>query len=150
MENYIINNKTIGLLKLHKKTMIISVDKVEVFNISINRILEYNCNYYGASLKGRRNSAKNILKIQYKVPIIIDDKNNLIIIQLNSPRNKVSLFLVTNKIINYENYYNFLKIYCCNNVNFKVKISKNIFEKLIIKSIQLNNILNWRKSINLL
>ena len=150
MKKYIINNKTIALIKKNKKTIIISVDKIEVFNKSINKILEYNCNYYGSSLKGRKNSAKNILNIKYKVPIIIDEKNNIVIIQLNSPRKEVSMYLVTNKIINYEKLSNILKIYCCNNVIFKIKLSEKIFEKLIIKSIQLNNVLNWRKNLNLL
>ena len=120
MKKYIINNKTIALIKKNKKTIIISVDKIEVFNKSINKILEYNCNYYGSSLKGRKYSAKNILNIKYKVPIIIDEKNNIVIIQLNSPRKEVSMYLVTNKIINYEKLNNILKIYCCNNVIFKI------------------------------
>ena len=59
MEKYIINNKTIALLKINRKTMIINVDKAEFFNTSINRIIEYSCNYYGASLNGRKKVLKS-------------------------------------------------------------------------------------------
>ena len=150
MENYIINYNTVALVKQKNKTIIYNVDKVLVFNKNINNIIEYNCKYYGSTLIGRKNSAKNILKIKYKLPIIIDDINNIIIIQLNSPRNKNCLYLITNKIINYEKKDNFLNIICVNNITFNVKISLNVFEKLLIKSIQLNNILNWRKNVNFL
>lgn len=150
MEKYLVNNKTIALVKINKKTLIIDVNKVEVLNKSINKIINDSCNYYGSSLKGRKISAQNILNLKYKVPIVIDDKNNIIIIQLNSPRNRVSLYLVTNKVINYEFNQNKLKILCSHNIIFNVKISKNTFEKLLINSLQLNNVLNWRKNANLL
>lgn len=150
MEKYIINVNTVALLKNNKKTIIYDVDKVEVFNKNINKIIEKSCNYYGSSLKGRKISAQNILKIKYKLPILIDEKNNITIIQLNSPRNKNSMFLITNKIIDFEENRKYLKIKCVNNINFYVKISKNSFEKLLINAIKLNNILFWRKNANFL
>ena len=150
MENYIITNKTIAILKKNNKTIIYNVDKVMVFNKNINKILEYNCNYYGSSLDGRKKCAKNVLNIKYKLPIIIDIENNITLIQLNSSRLKNCLYLITNKIINYEMNNNLLKIICVNNNVFYVKISLNSFEKMLIKSFKLYNILIWRKNANFL
>lgn len=150
MEKYLINNKTIALLKINNKTMIINVDKVNIFNKSINQIIDYNCNYYGSSKKGRLMSAKKILNSKYKLPIVIDDNNNLILINLESSRKSTCLYIISNKIVNYENYLNKLKIICCKNVIFYTKISKHTLDNLLIKSFKLNNVLNHRKNLNLL
>lgn len=150
MENYLVSNKTIAVIKNKRKTIIINVDKVVVINKSIKNILEYNCNYYGSSFDGRIKCAKDILNIKYKIPIVIDDKNNIVLISLNSPRNSSNVYLVTNKILNYEIINNNLRVFCLNNVNFKVKLSKNVFEKLLLNSIKIINTLNWRKNVNLL
>lgn len=150
MENYLISNKTIAVIKNKRKTIIINVDKVVVINKSVKNILEYNCNYYGSSFDGRIKCAKDILNIKYKIPIVIDDKNNIVLISLNSPRDSSNVYLVTNKILNYEIINNNLRVFCLNNVNFKVKLSKNVFEKLLLNSIKIINTLNWRKNVNLL
>jgi len=150
VEKYIINNKTVALMKKNNKTIIYNVDKVYVFNKNINKILDFSCNYYGSSLEGRKISAKNILNVKYKLPILIDEKNNITLIQINSPRNLKCLYLVTNKIVDYEEYNDNLKVICVNNINFYINISKNSFEKMLIKSFKLNNILFWRKNTNFL
>lgn len=148
MEKYLITNKTIALIKDFNKTIIYNVDNKEVFNTNIKKIIEYNCNYYGSSLLGRKKSASKILNIKYKLPIIIDDVNNLILIQLNSPREDYCIFLITNKIIDYKKEEDKLKIICINNNIFYSKISPNILEKSLINSIRLNNVLNSRKYVN--
>lgn len=146
MEKYIINNKTIALLKINQKTIIFNVDNVLVFNKHILSILEENCIYYGSSLKGRINSSKKLLNEEYKIPLLVDDINNIILIQINSPRKKYCLYLVANKVINYLENDNLLEIKCINNTIFKVKITKNNFEKMLLKSFKINNILFWRKN----
>lgn len=146
MENYIINNKTVAILKKKNKTVIYDVEKVRVINKNINKVLEDNCNFYGSSLSGRKKSAKNILNIKYKAPLIIT--NNVILLQINNIRNEECLFLVLNKIIDYKYEGENLKILCVNKLIFKLNISKSSFEKMLIKAIKLDNILKWKKSLN--
>ena len=146
MENYIINNKTIAILKNNNKTIIYDVDNIRVINKNIKRILDENCSFYGSSLSGRKKSAKNILNIHYKVPIIV--KEDVILLQVNNIRNKECLFLVLNKIVDYKLENQKLKIICINKQVFLINISKNSFEKMLINSIKLNNILKWQKSEN--
>lgn len=150
MEKYLVTNKTIALLKMGKKTCIINVENIEVINKSIKYILEYNCNYYGSSLDGRIKSAKDILNVKYKVPIIIDENNNIFLIPISSVRSDINLYLVTNKILNYEIINEKLVIYSLNNIKITVNLSKNILENSLLKVFQLNNILKWRKNRNLL
>lgn len=146
MENYIITNNTVAVLKKKNKTIIYDVDNVRVINKNIKRILEYNCNFYGSSLNGRKKCAEKLLNIHYKIPIIID--NNIILLQLSGIKNDECLFLILNKIIDYKYLNNNLSIFCVNNHLFNCVISKNSFEKILINSIKLNNILKWRKNAN--
>lgn len=150
VENYLITNKTIALLKRGKKTLIYDVDKVVVINKTINKIIDLSCNYYGSSLEGRKKSAKNILNQKYKIPIVIDEVNNLILIPLNNPRLEDCLYVVVNKIVDYYELEDNLVIMCVNNQEFKTKMSKKTLEKLIISAFKLNNILNHRKNANFL
>lgn len=146
MENYIINNKTIAILKNNNKTIIYDVDNIRVINKNIKRILDENCSFYGSSLSGRKKSAKNILNIHYKVPVVV--KEDVILLQVNNIRKKECLFLVLNKIVDYKLENQKLKIICINKQVFLINISKNSFEKMLINSIKLNNILKWQKSEN--
>ena len=146
MENYIINNKTIAILKNKNKTIIFDVEKTRIINKNIKKVLDYNCNFYGSSLNGRKKCAKNLLNIHYKIPIIID--KNIILIQLNALRSDECLFIVLNKIIDYKYINKKLKILCINSQIFNTNISKQSFEKMIINSIKLENNLKWRKNLN--
>lgn len=146
MENYIINNNTVALLKKKNKTIIYDVNKIRVINKNIKNILDYNCNYYGSSFLGRKKCAEKILKIHYKIPLVIN--KNIILLQLNGLKSEECYFIVYNKIINYKYIDNNLKIICINNREFYNKISINSFEKMLINSLKLNNTLNWRKTTN--
>jgi len=146
VENYIINNKTIAILKKNNKTIIFDVENTRVINKNIKKILDYNCNFYGSSLLGRKKCAESILNIHYKIPLIID--KNIILLQLNGIKDEECLFIVLNKIIDYKYTNKNLNILCINNRLFKTKISKYSFEKMLINAFKLNNILKWRKNVN--
>jgi len=148
MEKYLINEETVAILKKDNKTIFYNVENIQVFNKNIKKILEFNCNYYGSSYQGRKKSSQNILNIKYKLPIMISE--NLILLQLNSLRDKECLFIVLNKIINFEKNGDNLKIYCQNKIVLNSKISIKSLEKLIVEGIKLQNILNCRKRSNLL
>lgn len=147
MLNYKITKNTVAILKQKRQTKIFDVNNSQVFNIGIKSLLEKNCNYYDTSLNLIKKRVKSILNIQYKVPIIIGDN---ILIQLNSLKCEDAIFLMLDKIIDYQYYNNILHIYCVNNNVFKLKISLNQFEKILVKAIKLNNILKYQKMTNLL
>lgn len=145
MENYIINNKTVAILKKGKKTIIYDVENVRVINKSIIKILEQNCNFYGSSFRGRQQCCQKTLKIHYKVPIIMT--NNIILLQLNSLKSEECLFIILNKVMDYKFIDKKLLIKCVNNYQFINKISSHSFEKMIILGTRLENIIKWQKMI---
>ncbi len=148
MKNYIINDQTIAILKHDQETIIYNVENKKVINKHIKSILENNCLLHGSSMEGRIKSAKKILNIKYKVPILISEAENIILLQIDCLRNKECLFIVANKIINYEEIQNKLIIKCINDQEFIVNISKYSFEKMLINTIKLNNYLKWSKNVN--
>ncbi len=148
MNNYLITKNTIAVCKKQRKTIIYDEDEIKYLNASFKKVLEFNCSYYGSSLEGRLESAKNILNIKYRVPIIIDANNNLVFLQLESMRKTECLIINVNKIINYEEVNGKLEITCPNNYVFYSNLSKKSFEKLILLCLKLNNTLNSRKMIN--
>ncbi len=49
------------------------------------QIMEESCKYFGSTYEGRKNGAKEILGAEYKVPIVVEDSDNLIIFPTTSP-----------------------------------------------------------------
>lgn len=145
MENYIISNNTIAILKKNNKTYIYNVENIRVINKNIKKILELNCYFYGNDLNLVKKYAKKLLNISYKIPIIIN--KDVILIQINNIRNNNCIFINVNKIIEYKYINNLLEINCYNQ-KFQINISKYSFEKLLIKSFILNNLINYKKNIN--
>ncbi len=150
MENYLITKDTVAILKKDKQTIIYDVENYRVINKNIKTVLNLNCNFYGSTLIGRKKSAENILDIKYKVPIVLDEASDITLLQLSSLRKDETILLVLNKIVSYQEMMDKLIIKCINSQVFEVNISKNCFEKLLLNSFKLNNVLKWRKSVNLL
>lgn len=73
MKDYVINQKTLAIIKENTLTRIIEVDNSLVINKNILKIIDSSCRYYGSSYKGRIEGSKNILKNKYKLPILIND-----------------------------------------------------------------------------
>ena len=145
MINFILNENTVAIKKQYNKTIIYNVENFKVFNKSINRILDDNCLINGSSLKARKKYAKKVLNIEYKVPLIINENNNLILLQINSIRKKDCLYIVLNKIIDYSMENGYLKIKCINNNYFYVNLSIYSLEKMIVNATKLLNYFNAKK-----
>ena len=143
-----IKDSTIAILKQEKKTIIYNVENFVVFNKSIKKILDENCMLHGSNLNGRIKSVQKILNVKYRVPILISEKENIILLPMNSMRDKECLYIVANKIIDYTENEDYLEIKCINNQIFKTKISKYSFEKMIINMMKLNNYLKWENFVN--
>lgn len=151
MNNYIINKKTIALLKQNDKIKIYDVDNLLVFNTKISKIINNSCLLYGSNLKGRKKFAQKFLNIKYRVPIIISENKKIILLQINGLREEECLFIVGNKIVDYEEINDkVLKIKCINNIEICANISKYSFEKILINYLKLYNNLNYINNMNFL
>ena len=150
MEKYIVNNNTVALLKKKNITIVYEKNKKFIVNQKLNKIISFNCRYYGSNLEGRLISTKELLNIKYKVPIIIYEYKNMIFSYLNNKRDKTCLLVNLNMLVFYKKYDNYLYLKFLNNNGFRVKISEYNLEKLIINHFKINNLINCRKKMNFL
>lgn len=103
MENYFINNETLILRPLSlDQTKIIELDKEFIINQNIMSIVNNSCCYFGSSYAGRYQGSKKILNMSYKLPIILEDYNEMIIFPTCSSKKEDCCWLLLNNIENYS------------------------------------------------
>ena len=66
------------------------------------QIMEESCKYFGSTYKGRKDSAKSMLGAEYKVPIIVEDTNNLIVFPTTSPTSDDCVWISLKRVKNIE------------------------------------------------
>ena len=98
---YIINNKTLALLPLGKKTKILEWDKDFIVEESIINIIEHNCILNGSTLEGRRKGSSYLIGASYKPPIIIDEMKRIILIPTHSNKNSNCKWFILDNILKY-------------------------------------------------
>ena len=64
--------------------------------------MEESCKYFGSTYKGRKDSAKSMLGAEYKVPIIVEDTNNLIVFPTTSPTSDDCVWISLKRVKNIE------------------------------------------------
>ncbi|MBQ6538660.1 MAG: competence protein ComK [Bacilli bacterium] len=84
--NYEISQGTLAIIPNEDQNSLVYEDE-ERFIVEETpfKIMEESCKYFGSTYKGRKDSAKKILGAEYKVPIIIEDYNNVIVFPTTSP-----------------------------------------------------------------
>ena len=83
---YEISNGTLAIVPNEENNSLVYEDNERyIIDQKPYQIMEESCKYFGSTYKGRKDSAKSMLGAEYKVPIIIEDTNNLIIFPTTSP-----------------------------------------------------------------
>ncbi len=81
---------------------IIEGDKTYYVSASPTTIISYNCEYYGSSLLGRLVGSKNMLKMGYKLPIIVEESKELIFMPTSSFEHKDCAWINIANIKDYQ------------------------------------------------
>ena len=83
---YEISKGTLAVVPNEKNSSLIYEDDERyIVNQTPFSIMEDSCKYFGSTYEGRKNGAKDILGVEYKVPIVVEDSSNLIIFPTTSP-----------------------------------------------------------------
>lgn len=146
MEEYEINSSTCLLLAIGDNTKIIELDnEININNKTIN-ILDYSCKYYGSSYLGRKAGSISILKNIYKVPIIVEESNNIIFFPISSPRYHNTSWISLKNIKSYKKSGKDTEITFLNNKKFLLNVSYLSFQNQLLRSSYLEIVLNNRKN----
>lgn len=132
--DYIINKNTCFLMFDGKNTVINELaTELVIQGNTLKNILESSCEYYGSSLKGRIIGARNIIKSRYRIPIIVSEKNNILLFPLNGKKNEEHIWFNFGMIKSYEKAGEFVNITFNNGFSKKFMISYAILNNQILK-----------------
>jgi len=146
MKNYEINEDTIAVIPVeYEKTKIIEVDSEYIIDKKAYKIMDDSCIFYGSTYKGRLNAAKNILNCSYKLPILIEESQNIVFFPTKSSLEEDCCWINFNYIKNVIKKDKRCIINFINNNQLELNISKLSIENQITRSTKLSYILQKRK-----
>lgn len=138
LDNYEININTLAIIPVDSKmSKILEGEDIFFINKRTTDIIDYSCKYFGSSYIGRLAGTKNLINVNYKSPIVIEETNDIIFFPTSSPRFNDCTWLALNNIKNYIKSDNNCKIIFKNNVTVDIKISLGSLQNQILRSTML-------------
>lgn len=145
--NYEINEGTLAILAKNKKSLILEDDKKYVVDSLPFDVVDHSCKYFGSSYEGRKEGTKEILHINYKVPIIVDNSRNLIFFPTNSPLSDDCSWLSLKSIKSIkEGSFNTTDVIFNNGVSINIPVSKRTMDNQILRASRLDLIMRNRNA----
>lgn len=143
---YIINEKTLALIREGKQTKILEFSKEKMLKESLNEIIEYNCNINGSTFEGRRKGSSYLIGASYKPPIVIDEIKELVLIPTHSSQNSNCIWLVLQNIQKYYiNSHKEVTVIFKNSQKLDLNVCYTNFDKQVLRAARLESSLRSRK-----
>jgi len=146
MKEYEINEETMAVIPIsYYQTLVKELENEYVIEKRAYEIMENSCEYYGSTYKGRLTAAKKILNSSYKIPIVIEESENIIFFPTKSSLLEDCSWINYNFIKKYEKNGKKVTITFKNNEKICVDMSKLSLENQISRSSMLELISRKRK-----
>ena len=146
MDSYEINKDTCAIVSVNDDiTKVLESDDEYLVNKSSFEVMEDSCEYYGSSCEGRIKGTKMILGSNYKVPIIIEETNEIIFFPTEAAKNSNCIWLSLNNIKSYERNNGFTKVTFNSGKELLIKMSLSSFETQLLRANRLGSIIRKRK-----
>lgn len=146
MKNNEITTKTCALKGKNKEEFIIvEGKKTYKKNMNINHFLNYNCTYFGSSYEGRIKSSQLLLGMKYKLPIVIEEKHEIIFFPTKSVKHKDCEWIALNNIYSYEKKGFSTVVTFKSGIKIPFNISIESFENQLLRASKLHLIVKNRK-----
>lgn len=147
MDSYEINKDTCAIMSVNQNiSKVIETEEEYYVNKNSYEVMEDSCEYYGSSCEGRIKGTKNILGSSYKVPIIVEESNDIIFFPTESSASKNCVWLSLNNIKKYEKCEGYTKVIFNSGKEMLVKMSISSFEMQLLRANRLGSIIKKRKS----
>ena len=147
LNDYFINKSTCAIIPIEKEvSRVIELEDVFIVSKSTKDIIEESCKYFGSSYDGRIEGAKDILKMSYKLPIVIEDFNNIIFFPTSSPRFDDCYWLCLNNIKSYVKDGKYSKVDFVNGDVFNLDVSYYSLENQIFRATMLSSLIRKRQN----
>ena len=100
---YEISRGTLAIVpNSEENSLVYEDDSRYIVNETPFKIMEESCKYFGSTYDGRKDSAKAILGAEYKVPIIVEENNNIIVFPTTSPSSADCVWISLGRIKIFE------------------------------------------------
>ena len=145
---YEVNKGTLAVLPNDEdSSLVYEDDNRYIIQEKAYKIMDDSCKYFGSTYEGRKNGSKEILGAEYKVPIIVEDSNNLIVFPTTSPFSDDCVWISLKRVKNIFKIDSFnTKILFDNNVEIIVPCSFRSVENQLSRASRLDLILRNRKN----
>ena len=145
---YEISKGTLAILPNEKNSSVVYEDDERyIVKETPFKIMEESCKYFGRTYEGRRDGAKEMLGAEYKVPIVVEDSNNLIIFPTTSPLSEDCVWISLKRVEKIEKIdSNNTKIIFDNKTEIIVDSSYRSIENQLSRASRLDLILRNHKN----
>ncbi len=148
LEYYYINRGTCAIVPIENDmSEVVELDTSFIVKKTPIEIIDESCRYFGSSYKGRNEGSKMLLKMNYKLPILIEEFNNLIFFPTSSPRFGNCIWISLNNIKSYEKVESNSKVIFNSGKDLFVKSSYYSLENQIFRASMLDSIIRRRRNI---
>lgn len=148
MKKYEINNETLAVIGVNKKfTRVVEKEKEYFINDMSYEIMEHSCEYFGSTYEGRIKGSKNMIGFEYKLPIIVEESNNLIFFPLTDKENPKCTWISLKWFDRVEKEKGITYIYLKNGKRIPTTVSKYVIENQVLRSSKLQLKLLERKNL---
>lgn len=142
---YEINEETIAMIPINENmTKIIEVSKEYDIPQGTFEILEENCEYYGSTYNGRIKSAQKILNYSYKLPLLVEETEQLIFFPTKSSSSEDCCWINHNYVKTREKIGNKTRVTFENGTQKEFNISKLSFKNQLLRAGMLDAIISKR------
>ncbi len=145
---YEISKGTLAIVPNEKESSLVYEDENRyIIDQNPFSIMEDSCKYFGSTYEGRKDGAKDILGAEYKVPIVVEDSNNLIVFPTTSPAAEDCCWISLKRVKKIEKIdSNNTKIIFDNNCEIIVDCSYRTIENQLSRASRLDLILRNHKN----
>ena len=147
MDSYEINKDTCAIIPVNEGITKVLENSDEYFvNKSSFEVMDDSCQYYGSTCEGRVKGTKMILGSNYKLPIIIEETNDIIFFPTEAAKNINCIWISLNNIKSYEKCNGFTKVIFNSGKEIIVKMSISSFETQLLRANRLGSIVRKRRN----
>lgn len=145
---YEISRGTLAIVPNSEENSLVYEDNSRyIVNETPFKIMEDSCKYFGSTYNGRKDSAKSILGAEYKVPIIVEENNNIIVFPTTSPISADCVWISLGRIKYFEKIDSSnTKIVFDNNREIIVPCSYRTIENQVSRASRLDLVMRNRKN----
>ncbi len=145
LDSYEINKDTCAVVNVNNEVSKVIENNQEYFLPKTSyEVMEDSCAYYGSSYDGRLKGTKMMLGGNYKLPIIIEETNDIIFFPTNGLGNEKCSWISLNQVEKYEPHNGYTKVTFYGGKSLILKISYSSFEMQLLRATRLQNLLHKR------